>query len=79
MNPDTESYMPENRLLDHLRKIGGCKSDAQLGNLLGISNPTLSKIRHGKKELSPTVILAIHEKMNVPVAEIRELYGEVKQ
>lgn len=79
MNPDAESYMPENRLLDHLRKIGGCKSDAQLGNILGISNPTLSKIRHGKKELSPTVILAIHEKMNVPVAEIRELYGEAKQ
>ena len=79
MNPEAESYMPENLLLDHLRKIGGCKSDAQLGKLLGISNPTLSKIRHSRKELSPTVILAIHEKMNVPVAEIRELYGKGKQ
>jgi transcriptional regulator with XRE-family HTH domain len=79
MNPNAESYMPENRLLDHLRQMAGCKSDAQLGKLLGISNPTLSKIRHSKKTLSPTVILTIHEKMNVPVAQIRELYEEGKQ
>jgi DNA-binding transcriptional regulator YdaS (Cro superfamily) len=76
MTRDPDLYMQANPLLDHLRKLAGCKSDAALGALLNISNPTLSKMRHKKTKLSPTVILAIHEKLDVPVATIRQLYAQ---
>jgi len=33
-------------------------------------------MRHKKTKLSPTVILAIHEKLDVPVATIRQLYAQ---
>jgi len=76
MTRNPELYMQANPLLDYLRKLSGCKSDAALGALLNISNPTLSKMRHKKTTLSPTVILAIHEKLDVPVVTIRQLHSE---
>jgi hypothetical protein len=38
-----------------------------------MSPPVLSKIRHGKIKVNAEFILAIHEKMGIPVKQIRDM------
>jgi transcriptional regulator with XRE-family HTH domain len=44
-----------------------------LSRLLEIPPPTLSRIRNGKQKPSAEVILCIHEKTGMPVAQIKSL------
>ena len=59
-------------LLAHLN----LKNDAALARALRIKPSYVSKIRHNKQGVSSTMILALHEKFNVPVATIRELLAK---
>lgn len=59
-------------LLDELRKRFAIPSDAALADELDIQPSQISKLRGGKR-LTSGVILAIHEYLGVPVAEIRAL------
>jgi hypothetical protein len=60
-------------LFDDIIEKHGLKNDARLYELLDkkISKPDISRYRHGKKKMSATHILAIHEKLGMPVADIR--------
>lgn len=49
------------------------KNDAGLSRALGVAPPVISKIRHGALNVGASLILAIHETFDVPVAEIRRL------
>jgi len=60
------------KLLDILRERFEIKNDAALAKELGISPPQISKLRGGAT-LGSSVILSIHERLGVPVKEIREL------
>ena len=60
-------------LIDFLIDSCNLKNDAQLGRILGIKAPHLSRIRNGQLSSSPAFILAIHEKLNIPVSQIRSL------
>lgn len=60
------------KLLDYLLKNYKIKNDRALAHILGISTPTVSKIRSGST-ISSDVILKIHEGFNMPVRKIREL------
>ena len=61
-------------LFDDIIEKHGLKNDARLYELLDkkISKPDISRYRHGKKKMSATHILAIHEKLGMPVADIRD-------
>lgn len=59
-------------LFDTLRARFGIKSDSALADELDIQPSQISKLRGGKR-LTSGVILAIHEYLGMPVAEIRKL------
>jgi len=59
-------------LFDTLRREFNITSDSALADELDIAPSQISKLRGGKR-LTSGVILAIHEYLGVPVAEIREL------
>ena len=60
-------------LFDHIRDMYGIKTDRHLAQILGISHPLLSRIRHRVIRITPIVILAVHEQTSIPVARIKEL------
>jgi plasmid maintenance system antidote protein VapI len=59
-------------LFDTLRARFGIKSDSALADELDMQPSQISKLRGGKR-LTSGVILAIHEYLGMPVAEIRKL------
>ncbi len=61
------------KLLDYLKETFNVKNDRQLALEMGISHPTISRIRRGHKKASAEVIIAVHEKYGIPIAEIKEL------
>jgi plasmid maintenance system antidote protein VapI len=61
------------KLLDTLRKRFDIKSDSALARELGMTPPDISKLRSGMRLLSDRTILRIHERLDLPVKEIREL------
>ena len=62
-------------LLDTLRERFGIPNDAALADELEVCPSQISKLRGGKR-LTAGLILAIHEYLGVPVAEIRQLATE---
>ena len=60
-------------VLDFIIESRKLKNDADLCRLLSLAPPVISKIRHKRVAVSDTVILRIHEKLGMPVAEIRAL------
>ena len=60
-------------LFDDIMEKHNLKNDARLYELLDkkISRPDISRYRHGKKKMSSAHILAIHETLGMPVADIR--------
>lgn len=73
MSEETYVQRPYFALFDDIIEKHGLKNDARLYELLDkrISKPDISRYRHGKKKMSATHILAIHEKLGMPVADIR--------
>lgn len=63
-------------LLDQLIETLELKNDAQLSKYFKFRPPVFSKIRNRKMAISANVILLIHEKTDMPVAEIRRLINE---
>lgn len=61
-----------NKLVDFLVSSRGLKNDAELARKLDFKPPAISKIRGGGV-VSAEVILRIHEKLDVPVRDIRAL------
>ena len=61
------------RVVDKLIDIKHLRNDAELSRLLGVAPPTISKIRSGKSGFSAAIVLRIHERFGLPVAELRAL------
>jgi len=61
------------KLLDYIKDAHGLKNDAALARYLDIGPPAISKIQRGNLQISPALILSIHEITGLPVAQIREL------
>lgn len=64
-------------VLDAVLHMTSCKSDAELCRLLDISPPILSRVRSKKLAVSSNIILAIHEKTHMSVANIRRLMEKI--
>lgn len=60
-------------LFDHLRTHLKLPTDKALADWLEVDQPSVCRVRKGRKEVGPSMILRIHEKAGIPVARIREL------
>lgn len=58
-------------LLDYLREHLDLVNDRELARELGCAGSMISKWRHGTQQISAEHILTMHEKFNLPVAQIR--------
>lgn len=61
-------------LAERISQDTGAKAnDASVAKYFEMSPPVVSKIRHGKIKVNSDFILAIHEKMGIPVKQIKEM------
>ncbi len=65
-------------LLDHIKNYYGTESDSETGRRLGVHPQHICSTRSGKRPVGASLILAIHEEFDMPVAEIRRLSGMEK-
>jgi len=66
------TYIPH-KLFDFLIMNCGFKTDSNLAEKLNTSPPCISRIRHGKYKIGPTMILAIYDATDLTIEDIREL------
>lgn len=59
--------------IDHLLHLKRLRNDAELSRYIGVTAPTVSKIRAGKLGVSPAILLRLHQSFGIPVAELRQL------
>ena len=64
------------RLLDAIIARLALKNDAALGRLLALAPARISKIRHGQLTVSADVLLRLHETLDIPVRELKQLLDE---
>jgi antitoxin component HigA of HigAB toxin-antitoxin module len=72
---DYEATMTPHPLLDYLLAQRKLRSDRALAKDLGSTPSIISRVRNGKLNLGPAIILRIHEKYGIPVVKIREMIG----
>lgn len=63
------------RLFAEIAREHGLRFDAELARLLCVSKTMISRLRAGTVQITPGIILRIHEITGMPVATIRELSG----
>ena len=74
-----EKKLQPNALVDYLLKKLDLKNDRQLAEYFDVLPPVISKIRNRRMSVSANMILLIHEKLDIPVAEIRRLIDQTRQ
>lgn len=68
-----------NEFLDFLQHSLELKNDAALSKKLRVSPPVISKMRHGRLRVGPTILLRAHELTGFPVSEIRAASGDNRE
>lgn len=66
-------------LLDTVRGKFGIKSDRALSKALGLTPPTISKIRRGRKPVSAETVLRVHDVTGWSIGFIKALLPEGAQ
>ncbi|MGV8892465.1 MAG: helix-turn-helix domain-containing protein [Burkholderiaceae bacterium] len=51
------------------------KNDAEFSRAIGIPPSAISKLRHGKAPMSAALIIALHEKTDISIAELKRITG----
>jgi hypothetical protein len=64
------------QLFDHLIKSRKLKNDAALGRMLNLKPAVISKIRHGRLNVSAQIVIDIHLATDMPVRDIMALLPE---
>lgn len=64
-----------NAFLNDVRIHLGVQSDAALCAKLDLAPPVLSKIRHKKLTIGPTLLIRLHEETNWSIRELRTRMG----
>ena len=65
--------LPPHALLDHIVEKFQLKNDAALSRFLEVAPPVLSKVRSGRLNLGGMMIVRIHEKTSMSIADIKAL------
>lgn len=64
------------RLLDRLIEVMGLKNDASLARVLEVAPPVISKIRHGRLDIGPTLLIGAHEESGLSIKEMKAMIGQ---
>lgn len=51
------------------------KNDAELSRVMGVNAPLISKLRHGKVQISAALLIEFHEKTGMSIAELKRITG----
>lgn len=70
----TVQYDP-NALLNDVRNHLGVSSDAALCARLDLAPPVMSKIRHKKLTIGPTLLIRLHEETNWSIKDLKARMG----
>lgn len=76
--PELKSIEPPaapdaNRVLDMAIRKLGLKSDRALSRALGVPQPLISNLRHGRILLGPAMLLRLHEATGVSTRELKNI------
>lgn len=63
------------KLLDVVIATIGLKNDAALSRVLGVSPVVISKLRHGKLHIGPSMLIRIHEETGMSVRDMKSYLG----
>lgn len=74
----TEPKFDANPLLDAVIERLNLRSDAALCRKIETLPPVISKIRHGRLPLGPTILIRLHEASGMPIREMRRLMGDTQ-
>lgn len=61
----------ENTLFDVAAEKIGAKNDRRLAMALGMDQPVISKIRHGRLDVGATLVVALNEITGMEIKEIK--------
>jgi plasmid maintenance system antidote protein VapI len=67
--------LKQHRLLDHVKRKCGFTSDTHMARELNFERVNISLVRSGKRTVSDSIILRLHEYSGEPIAVLRELAG----
>lgn len=66
-------------LFDEIKREFNLPNDRALSDAMGVAPPQVSKVRNGSYALSDSMILRVHERFNIPVANVRAMLAESPQ
>jgi len=70
---DAAQVERNNALIDVLIKTMSLKNDAALSRVLEVAPPVISKIRHGRLEFGPTLLINAHEESALSIKELKSI------
>jgi hypothetical protein len=70
-NIAAEQTKNANKLLDAVLNKLNLKNDAALSRRLAVAPPVISKIRHGRLPVGPSMLISIHEASEYSIAELK--------
>ena len=74
MQPNEKNQKrPTHPLFDYLTENFDLKSDLQLALEINKTPSSISKFRSGKRPITPAIIIAVHERFDIPIKTIKEL------
>jgi len=73
-----QAYDP-NHLFDALIAQMHLKNDAALSRLLEVAPPVISKIRHRRLAVGPSLLIRMHEATGMSIHDLRELMGDTRR
>ena len=66
-----ETAIGSGKLLDVVISTLRLKNDAALSRVLGVSPVVISKLRHGKLHVGPSMLIRIHEETGMSVRDMK--------
>lgn len=70
-----EKHLPH-VLFDHISKTHKLKNDAALSRLLKLAPTIISKVRHGRLNVSAQIVINVHLYTGMPVRDIMAMIPE---
>lgn len=71
-----EAAIGSGKLLDVVISTLRLKNDAALSRVLGVSPVVISKLRHGKLHVGPSMLIRIHEETGMSVRDMKSFLAK---
>jgi hypothetical protein len=75
-NDAQDKVFDPSKLLDLIKERFAVQTDSQLAELLNMTSPQISRIRHCGVPLSASALIKIHEISGLPIKRLKSLCGD---